>query len=71
MTEDLTLEDVQQASDGAAEAAIADLLALEIPVFYIENNINVLEQANGQRFEIEYARLARGAYKIVRELPAV
>ena len=71
MIEDLTLEDVQQASDGAAEDAVADLLALGIPVFYIENNVDVLEQANGQRFEIEYTRLARGAYKIVRELPRV
>ena len=50
---------------------VADLLALGIPVFYIENNVDVLEQANGQRFEIEYTRLARGAYKIVRELPRV
>jgi hypothetical protein len=71
MSEDLTLEDVQQASDGAAEDAVVDLLALGIPVFYIENNIDVLEQANGQRFKIEYTKLARGAYNIVRELPAV
>jgi hypothetical protein len=71
MIEDVTLEDVQRASDGAAEDAVAELLALGIPVFYIENDIDVLEQANGQRFQIEYTHLARGAYKIVRELPRV
>jgi hypothetical protein len=71
MIEDLTLEDVHHASDGAAENAVADLLALGISVFYMENDIDVLEQANGQRFQIEYTRPARGAYKIVRELPRV
>jgi hypothetical protein len=71
MIDDLTLEDVQRASDGAAEDAVAELLALGIPVFYIENGMDVLEQANGQRFQIEYTRLVRDAYIIVRELPRV
>ncbi len=69
MTNELTFEDVQHASHGAAEDAVTELLEHGIPLFYVENQTDVLEQANGQRFEIEYTQLARGAYRIVRELP--
>ena len=71
MTADLNFEDAQHAAEGAAEQAVSELLKQGIPVFYTEGNLDVLEQANGQRFQIEYTRLERGAYRIVRELSRV
>jgi hypothetical protein len=69
MIADFTIEDMQHSAEGAAEQAVAELLEKGIPIFYMENNLDVIEHANGQRFQIQYKGLSRGAYQTVRELP--
>lgn len=64
----MTFEELKQASEGASQDAIANLLQKGIPIFYQENNMDILEQPDGQRFQIEYTQLKRGAYRIVQEL---
>jgi len=57
----------------ATRKAFAETLAAGLPVFYIDcNGLNVMERADGRRFEIRWLPGVQsgGNYEIVRELKA-
>lgn len=68
--DDLTLEALAEAADGAAADAIAELRADGVPIFYREGGVDIREDPDGRRVQIEYTGLERGAYRVVRELVA-
>jgi hypothetical protein len=66
--DDLTLEDLEQSAEGAAEDAILELHQAGIAVVYREDGLHVLEQPDGQRFEIEFDPLKLKEYRVIRTL---
>lgn len=68
--DDLTLEALAEAADGAAADAIIELRAGGVSFYYRENGVDVREDPDGRRVQIEYTGLKRGAYRVVRELEA-
>ena len=61
------------AVQAAGRKAFAETLAAGLPVFYIDNEgINVMERADGRRFEIRWLPGAPSGenYEIIRELAA-
>ncbi|MEY4531935.1 MAG: hypothetical protein RLZZ156_2658 [Deinococcota bacterium] len=54
----------------ASLAAILELQAKGIDIFYFEGNRSILEKPSGQRFEIRYTGEPKAAYEIIRALDA-
>jgi hypothetical protein len=54
----------------ASLAAISNLQAKGIDVFYLEANKYILEKPSKQRFEIRYTGEPNAAYEIIRALDA-
>jgi hypothetical protein len=67
--EDLSETLLDQLAAEASRDAIHNLQQRGINVFYVENDLEVLEQPDGSRFEIEFTHVQPGAYRIVRSLP--
>ncbi len=69
--DDETLEqELLEASQDAAEVAIADLLEHGISVFYRENNYAVREDPSGERFEIVFLEKGQ-SHTVIRKLPSI
>lgn len=67
--EDLSETLLDQLAAEASREAIHGLQQRGINIFYVENELEVLEQPDGSRFEIEFTHVRPGAYRIVRSLP--
>ena len=62
-----------EAVRAATHQAFLDTLAAGLPVFYLDDQgLNVMEQPDGRRFEIEWVpgKPAGENYRIIREVPA-
>jgi hypothetical protein len=70
---DFGSKEFDDAAREAGRKAFAEALAAGLPVFYLDSDgLNVMEQADGRRFEIRWLPGAPSGenYQIVRELKA-
>ena len=70
---DLGSAQFDEAVRAATRNALAETLAAGLPVFYIDGDgLNVMERADGRRFEIRWLPGAPSGenYEIIRELTA-
>ena len=73
MAYDFSSTQFDDAVRAAAHKAFAEILAAGLSVFYVDGEgLNVMERANGQRFEIRWLPGAQSGenYQIIRELTA-
>jgi hypothetical protein len=63
-------KEFDEAVRAACHQAFLDTLAAGLSVFYVREGLNVMEQPDGRRFEIEWIPGAPAAenYRVVREL---
>ncbi len=70
---DFRSADFDTAVEAACRQAFIETLAAGLPVFYIDaDGLNVMERADGRRFEIRWTALPHAGdnYTIIRELTA-
>lgn len=71
-TVDIHSEEFHRFVAEAGERARLETLAAGVPVFYLDDGLDVMEQPDGRKFEIRWIPGAPGAenYEIVREVTA-
>jgi hypothetical protein len=62
-----TLEEINACIEGATEEAILDLKRHGISIFYVEDEMEVREDPDGSRYQIEYLPEPR-QYHIIRQI---
>ena len=66
--EELTEDVLDEIGAEASNDAIQELQRLGIDIFYAEDNMHVLEQPDGSRFQIEFTHEQPGAYRVLHPL---
>jgi hypothetical protein len=64
---DPTLEEINDWLDGATSEAISNLKRKGISIFYFEDEMEIREDPDGSRYQIEYLPEPR-QYRVVRQI---